>query len=98
MHRVFLLMTRSYTDTTDHGKRLQEDLTELTKWAEKWQMTFHPAKCYILRVTRKKNPSITNYEMLGQQLETVHQYPYLGVELSEDLAFWQLSFVPFLMS
>jgi hypothetical protein len=49
-------------------------------------MTFHPAKCYILRVTRKKNPSITNYEMLGQQLETVHQYPYLGVELSEDLA------------
>jgi hypothetical protein len=51
-------------------------------------MTFHPAKCYILRVNRKKNPIITNYEMLGQQLETVHQYPYLGVELSEDLA-WE---------
>jgi hypothetical protein len=51
-------------NTTDDGKRLQEDLTELTKWAEKWQMTFHPAKCYILRVTRKKNPIITNYEML----------------------------------
>ena len=51
-------------NTTDGGKRLQEDLTELTKWAEKWQMTFHPAKCYILRVTRKKNPIITNYEML----------------------------------
>ena len=49
------------------------------------QMTSHPAKCYILRVTRKKNPILTNYEMLGQQLETVHQYPYLGVELSEDL-------------
>ena len=72
-------------NTTDDGKRLQEDLTELTKWAEQWQMTFHPAKCYILRVTRKKNSIITNYEMLGQQLETVHQYPYLGVELSEDL-------------
>ena len=26
--------------------------------------------------------------MLGQQLETVHQYPYLGVELSEDLG-WE---------
>ena len=24
----------------------------------------------------------------GQQLETVHQYPYLGVELSEDLG-WE---------
>jgi hypothetical protein len=64
-------------NTTDDGKRLQEDLTELTKWAEKWQMTFHPAKCYILRVTKKKNPIITNYEMLGQQLETVHQYPII---------------------
>ena len=52
------------------------------------QMTSHPAKCYILRVTRKKNPILTNYEMLGQQLETVHQYPYLGVELSEDLG-WE---------
>ena len=78
----------SSVNTTDDGKRLQEDLTELTKWAEQWQMTFHPAKCYILRVTRKKNPIITNYEMLGQQLETVHQYPYLGVELSEDLG-WE---------
>ena len=80
-----VLLLYSSVNTTDDGKRLQEDLTELTKWAEKWQMTFHPAKCYILRVTRKKNPIITNYEMLGQQLETVHQYPYLGVELSEDL-------------
>jgi hypothetical protein len=75
-------------NTTDDGKKLQEDLTELTKWADKWQMTFHPAKCYILRVTRKKILIITNYEMLGQQLETVHQYPYLGVELSEDLG-WE---------
>ena len=75
-------------NTTNDGKRLQENLTELIKWAEKWQMTFHPAKCYILRVTRKKNPIITNNEMLGQQLETVHQYPYLGVELSEDLG-WE---------
>ena len=75
-------------NTTDDDKKLQEDLTELTKWADKWQMTFHPAKCYILRVTRKKIPIITNYEMLGQQLETVHQYPYLGVELSEDLG-WE---------
>jgi hypothetical protein len=35
--------------TIDDRKQLQEDLTTLTKWAETWQMTFHPAKCYILR-------------------------------------------------
>jgi hypothetical protein len=43
------------------------------------------SSCKMLHPQRKKNPTITNCEMLGQQLETVHQYPYLGVELSEDL-------------
>jgi hypothetical protein len=48
-------------------------------------MTFHPAKCFILRVTKKRNPVIYNYKMMGHQLETVHHYPYLGIELSEDM-------------
>ena len=74
--------------TIDDRKKLQEDLTTLTKWAETWQMTFHPAKYFILRVTRKKTPIIENYEMMGHILSTVHQYPYLGVELSEDLG-WE---------
>jgi hypothetical protein len=72
-------------DTT----KLQEDLTELVQWSKTWQMTFHPAKCYILRVTRKRTPIIVNYHMMGHQLETVHHYPYLGVELSEDLG-WEI--------
>ena len=72
----------------DDRKQLQEDLATLTKWTETWQMTLHPAKCYILRVTRKNTPIIENYEMKGHILSTVHQYPYLGVELSEDLG-WE---------
>jgi hypothetical protein len=48
-------------------------------------MTFYPAKCFILRVTKKRKPVIYNYKMMGHQLETVHHYPYLGVELSEDM-------------
>ena len=47
-------------NTTYDGKRLQEDLTELTKWAEKWQMTFHPAKCYILRVNKSNHHQLWN--------------------------------------
>jgi hypothetical protein len=74
--------------TIDDRKQLQEDLATLTKWAETWQMTFHPAKCYILRVSRKNTPIIENYEMKGHILSTVHQCPYLGVELSEDLG-WE---------
>ncbi|KAK3085403.1 hypothetical protein FSP39_002819 [Pinctada imbricata] len=48
-------------------------------------MTFHPAKCYTLRVTRKRKPLIHHYTMLGHQLETVQHYPYLGVEISDNL-------------
>ena len=49
------------------------------------QATFYPAKCYILRVTRKRKPLIHHYHMMGHQLETVHHYPYLGVEISDKL-------------
>ena len=38
------LLYRSIKTIHDR-KQLQEDLTTLTKWAETWQMTFHPAKC-----------------------------------------------------
>ena len=81
------LLYRSIKSTNDI-QQLQVDLTTLTKWEERWQMTFHPAKCYSLRVTRKKTPIIENHEMMGHILSTVHQYPYLGVELSEDLG-WE---------
>ena len=78
------LLYRPITSTSD-SNQLQQDLTALTRWADTWQMNFHPAKCYILRITRKRSPIIHNYQMMGQQLTTVDKYPYLGVELSEDL-------------
>ena len=37
-------------DTT----KLQEDLTELVQWSKTWQMTFHPAKCYIYYGSQEK--------------------------------------------
>jgi hypothetical protein len=50
-------------------------------------MTFHPAKCFILRTegNQKTKPSHLQLQMMGHQLETVHHYPYPGVELSEDM-------------
>ena len=72
----------------EDAQKLQNDLTELVNWSNTWQMTFHSAKCYILRVTRKKSPVIYNYNMMGHHLEALHHYPYLGVELSDDLG-WE---------
>ena len=59
-----LQMTPSYTSpllqkTT--AKKLQEDLQTLEKWEADWLMTFHPDKCSVIRITRKK---------------TIHRYPY----------------------
>ena len=71
--------------STESCHQLQEDLTQLVQWSRTWQMSFHPAKCYILRVSRKRIPVVFSYNMMGQNLETVHHYPYLGVELSEDM-------------
>jgi hypothetical protein len=38
---------------------LQDDLNKLAKWEERWKMSFHPEKCNVLTVSRKKQP-ITN--------------------------------------
>jgi len=72
---------------TESCQQLQNDLTRLVEWSKQWEMTFHPAKCFILRVTKIRNPVIYNHKMMSHQLETVHHYPYnyLGVELSEDM-------------
>ena len=35
---------------------LQQDLDKLDKWAETWQMEFHPQKYSVLHITRSHNP------------------------------------------
>ena len=48
-------------------------------------MRFNPAKCPLLRVTRKRSPIKTAYTMMDTELETMDHYPYLGVELASGL-------------
>ena len=54
--RLFADDSLLYRTITDPAActQLQKDLTTLVEWSKRWQMTFHPAKCYILRVTRKR--------------------------------------------
>ncbi|VDI34455.1 Hypothetical predicted protein [Mytilus galloprovincialis] len=65
--------------------KLQQDLTQLVELARRWQMTLHPAKCFILRVTRKRNPVVHNYYMIEHYLETVQYFHTSVLELSEDI-------------
>ena len=56
------------------------------KWKSDWQMEFHPDKCQVLRVTKKREPSYKgSYLLNGHQLEVVDQAKYLGVTIQGDL-------------
>ena len=48
-------------------------------------MGFNKTKCFTMRVTQKLQSDPHHYAMGDHTLETVNQYPYLGVELSSDM-------------
>ena len=67
------------------AEKLQEDLTKLEKWEQTWQMKFHPDKCQVLTITRKKEPIHFDYVLHGHKLEHVQTAKYLGVTISHDM-------------
>jgi hypothetical protein len=64
---------------------LQADLNTMVDWSHRWQMSFNPKKCSLLRVTRKRKIVSHTYSMMGVELEHAEHHPYLGVELSSGL-------------
>ena len=64
---------------------LQQDLAHLEEWEQKWGMDFHPDKCSVLRVHRKKDPLLHNYSLKGHILASEQHTKYLGVLISQDL-------------
>ena len=75
----------SIVELTSDAECLQSDLSAIECWSTKWQMKFNPSKCFVMRITRKRDPVIYKYKLMGQTLESVLHYPYLGVELSSKL-------------
>ena len=64
---------------------LQRDLSALEAWEARWRMSFHPMKCQVLNITRRKTPMRTDYILRDHILETTKSAKYLGVTLSADL-------------
>ena len=75
--------------TTEDCQKLQDDLNRLQEWANKWQMTFHPLKCTILRIG--KNHPAYNYHMSdGEEeitLAMVTKEKDLGITVDQNLKF-----------
>ena len=73
--------------TLSDAARLQRDLDLLESWEDRWQMEFHPKKCQVLRVTKKRKANVVeaSYTLRGHTLEVVDHAKYLGVTVSGDL-------------
>jgi hypothetical protein len=72
--------------TIDDCIKLQENLTNLAKWEQDWLMEFHPDKCNVLRITKKKSTTNHDYILHGHILKPVPDTKYLGLTISDDLS------------
>jgi hypothetical protein len=64
---------------------LQDDLNGLGEWEQEWQMCFHPDKCEVLRLSRKKSPQNYTYTLHNNILKTTTDTKYLGLNISKDM-------------
>ena len=68
---------------------LQNDLDKLATWETKWKMEFHPSKCQVLTISRKRNPINFNYTLHNHILEHVNSAKYLGCTITNTLDWGQ---------
>jgi hypothetical protein len=64
---------------------LQQDLDKLAEWESKWLMKFHPEKCNVLTISKKRSPSKYNCTLHRHILEHDTSAKYLGCTISSDL-------------
>ena len=73
-------------NTKEDCKALQQDLQKLQDWESDWLMSFHPGKCQVLNVTRKRSPIHFSYSIHGVILQIVDSAKYLGLNLTNSLS------------
>ena len=67
-------------------KALQEDLDTMVQWSQSWGMQFNPSKCKTMRISRKRSPGTSSYNILGVTLEETQQTQYLGINIQNYLS------------
>ena len=86
--KIFADDTKIYNDP-GNANILQDDLSKLQTWSDKWQLGFNITKCKVLHIG-KKNPEIT-YSMVNnetpQEVTTCEEEKDLGVTFDKKLDF-----------
>jgi len=72
-------------NTVNDSDILQTDIDKLVSWSNTWQIQFNVTKSHNIRISRKKDPVLTDHYINGQKLSPVNNHPYLGVMLSNNL-------------
>jgi len=65
--------------------KLQNDLSQLVGWSERWQLGFNKKKCKLFHLGNS-NRKYT-YEMNDTTINITHAEKDIGVTLDEDLKF-----------
>ncbi|XP_072041206.1 uncharacterized protein [Amphiura filiformis] len=84
------IIYRTITGPQDANK-LQEDLNKLTEWQNHWMMRYNEKKCYVMRISQ--SPYQFEYSLNGHQLQLTSCHSYLGVDISSDLKWNQLTYI-----
>jgi len=72
--------------TDRDAQTLQDDLTKLGVWEQRWHMEFHPEKCHVPTISRKRNLVHHEYVLHGHKLQHVDSVKYLGITLTSDFS------------
>ena len=81
------LLYRNVNNTAD-SDALQKDLESLQDWEQRWQMSFNPDKCEIIRITNKTSTITNGYSIHGEELKTSNSIKYLGLHIDNKLS-WE---------
>ena len=72
--------------SSEDARLLQEDLDKLQVWEKEWQKSFNPTKCEVIRITKKRNPIQSTYQIHGHDLTVTKAGKYLGITISNNLS------------
>ena len=64
---------------------LQKDIDSLYNWGQMWDLHYHPSKCQIISVTRKRNVVKFDYCMNDTVLCRTDSIKDLGIDISSSL-------------